>query len=80
MLLRAVVQVSFELAPLGVAGGNDARPRLLQLLGCLLQLFEAGLQRRVEMHVVQCQPDLTGELRQHPVVLLGERLPSSAPS
>ena len=74
VLLGAVVQVAFELAPLGVAGGHDARPRLLQLSVAELQLVEAGLERGVELHVVQRQRDLAGELGQHPVLRLGERL------
>ena len=35
VLLGAVVQVALELAPLGVAGGDDAGPRVLQLLVAL---------------------------------------------
>ena len=63
VLLGAVVQVALELAPLGVAGGDDAGPRLLQLVVADLQLVEARLQRGVELHVVQGQGRPGGRAR-----------------
>ena len=74
VLLGAVVQVAFELAPLGVAGGHDAGTRVLQLLVADAQLVEAGLERGVELHVVQRQADLAGDLGEHGVLGLGEGL------
>ena len=74
MLLGAIVEVAFQLAPLGVAGRHDASPRVLQLVVALLQLLQAGLQGGVELEVVQRQGDLTGELGEHVVLCLGERL------
>ena len=78
VLLGAVVEVALELAPLGVAGRDDAGPRLLQLVVAQLQLVEAGLQGGVELHVVQRQGDLAGELGEHVVLGLGERLAVAA--
>ena len=74
VLLGAVVQVPLELAALGVGGGHDAGPRLLQLVVAQPQLVEAGLERRVELHVVQRQADLAGQLGEHAVLGFGERL------
>ena len=74
VLLGTVVEVALELAPLGVAGGDDAGARLLQLVVAHLQLVEAGLQRGVELHVVQRERDLAGELGQDAVLGLRERL------
>ena len=51
MLLGAIVEVAFQLAPLGVAGRHDASPRVLQLLVALLQLLQAGLQGGVELRL-----------------------------
>ena len=72
VLLGAVVQVALDLAALGVAGGHDAGTRGLQVLVGPLQVLEALLQRGVELHVVQGEADLAGQLGEHPVVLLGE--------
>ena len=90
MLLGAVVQVALDAAALGVAAGHDARPRLAQLVGLLAHLVERGLQRGVELRVVQREPDLARQLGEHPVVVLGEGLavddrsttisPSSSPA
>ena len=58
MLLGAIVEVAFQLAPLGVAGRHDASPRVLQLLVALLAPpgWPAGRRRA---GVVQRQGDLT---------------------
>lgn len=40
VLLRAVVQVAFQPAPLGIAGRHDAPSRLLQIHVGLLQLLQ----------------------------------------
>ena len=74
VLLGAVVQVALELAALGVAGGHDAGPGLLQLGVRALQLVERRLQRGVELDVVQGEADLAGQLGEHAVVALGEGL------
>ncbi len=65
VLLGAVVEVALELAPLRVAGGHDAGARGAQLVVGLSQLVERGLQGGVELHVVQGETDLAGELGQH---------------
>ena len=62
MLLCAIVQVAFELATLGVAGRDDAGARVTQLDVARLELLERCLQRRVELHVVQRQANLAGQL------------------
>ena len=72
MLLGAVVQVALHPAALGVAAGHDAGPGLAQLVGLLAQLVQGGLQRGVELDVVEGEADLAGQLGQHAVVLLGE--------
>ena len=73
MLLRAVVQVALDPAPFRVARCHDPRAGLAQLVGLLAQLVERGLQRGVELGVVQGEADLAGQLGEHPVVLVGER-------
>ena len=73
VLLRAVVQVALDPAPRLVGRGHDAQPRRLELLVALLQRLEAGLQRGVEPHVVQREPDLARELGQDALGLVGER-------
>ena len=72
VLLGAVVEVALDLAPLGVAGGHDAGTRGAQVVVGALQVLEALLQRGVELHVVEGEPDLAGQLGEHPVVLVGE--------
>ena len=72
VLLGAVVEVALDLAPLGVSGRDDAGPRGAQVLVGALQVLEALLQRRVELDVVEREPDLAGELGEDPVVLVGE--------
>ena len=72
VLLGAVVQVALDPAALGVAGRDDAGPRFAQLVGLLAQLIQGGLQGGVELHVVEGEADLAGQLGQHAVVLLGE--------
>ena len=72
VLLGAVVEVALDLAALGVAGGHDAGARGAEVLVGLLEVLEALLQGRVELHVVQGQADLAGQLGEHAVVLLGE--------
>ena len=54
------------------AAVDDAAPGGLQLLVALPQRLEAGLQGRVELHVVERQADLAGELGEHALVLVGE--------
>ena len=72
VLLGAVVEVALDLAALGVAGGHDAGARGAEVLVGPLQVLEALLQRGVELHVVQGEADLAGQLGEHAVVLLGE--------
>ena len=79
VLLGAVVQVALDAAALGVGGGHDPRPRGLQLAGLAAHLVEALLQRGVEVHVVQGQADLAGQLGEGLVVGLGERLAEVGP-
>ena len=69
VLLGPVVQVALDLAPGLVGRGDDAGARGLQLARLAPHLVERGLQRGVELHVVQGEPDLTGELGEHAVVL-----------
>ncbi len=71
VLLGPVVEVAFELAPLAVAGGHDAGAGVLQLLVADAQFVETGLESGVELHVVQRQPDLAGDLGEDGV--LGSR-------
>ena len=72
VLLGAVVEVALDLAALGVAGGDDAGTGGAQVLVGALQVLEALLQRGVELHVVEREADLAGELGEDAVVLLGE--------
>ena len=72
MLLGAVVQVALDGAPLRVAGFDDAGAGGAELVGLAPNLVERLLQRRVELHVVQRQPDLARELGERLVVGLAE--------
>ena len=72
VLLGAVVQVALDAAALGVAARDDPRARRTKLVGLAAQLVERGLQRRVELGVVEREPDLSRELGEHAVVLLAE--------
>ena len=72
VLLGTVVEVALDLAPGGVRGGHDARPGLLELLGLEPEVLQRLLQGGVELHVVQGQADLAGQLGQHHVVVGGE--------
>ena len=78
MLLGAVVQVALDLSAGLVGGGHHAGPGGDQLLVAAPQLFEAGLERGVEAHVVQGETDLAGQVDEDPVLLLGERRPVAA--
>ena len=73
VLLGPVVQVALDLAPGLVGRGDDAQAGGRQLLVAFLELLERGLQGRVEADVVQGEADLTGELGEDPVVVVGER-------
>ena len=73
MLLRAVVQVALDRASLGVAGLHDAGARRSQLIGLSLHLVERLLERGVELHVVQREPDLSCQLGERLVVGVVER-------
>ena len=67
VLLRAVVQVALDAAALGVAGGDDARPRLVELepgvdIGDRLadelgERAETSLGAAWERHAHGCRPD-----------------------
>ena len=72
VLLGAVVEVALDLAPLGVAGRDDAGARGAQVLVGALQVLEALLERGVELDVVEGEADLAGQLGEHAVVLVGE--------
>ena len=72
MLLRTVVQVALDPASFGVAAGHDPGPGLAQRVRLLADLVQRGLQGGVELGVVEGQPDLAGQVGQHPVVVLGE--------
>ena len=73
MLLRAVVEVALDPTPLGVGGLDDAGPRCAELVGLAADLVERLLERGVELHVVQREPDLARELGERLVVVLVER-------
>ena len=74
MLLGAVVEVALDPVPFGVGRGDDPGTRGAQLLGLPAQLVQRCLKRRVEADVAQCEPVLAGELGQHPLAGLRERL------
>ena len=63
VLLRAVVQVALDPAALRVAGLDDAGARRAQLVGLAPHLVERLLERRVELHVVEREPDLARAAR-----------------
>ena len=73
MLLRAVVEVALDRAPLRVAGFDDASARGSQLVGLAPHLVERLLECRVELDVVQRETDLARELGEHLVVVVVER-------
>ena len=72
MLLRAVVQVALDRAALRVAGFDDAHAGRAELVRLAAHLVERLLERGVELHVVQREPDLTCELGERLLVGLGE--------
>jgi len=76
VLLRAIVEVALDLTPGGVRGGHDTRPGLLELLSLEPKVLQRLLQGGVELHVVQGQADLAGQLGQHHVVVGGELVAS----
>ena len=90
VLLGAVVQVALHPAALRVAAGDDPGPGPAQLLGLPAQLVEGGLEVGVELGVVEREAHLPGQIGEHPVVVLGERVgpagrsttmsPSSSPA
>ena len=53
-----------------VAGLDDAGARRAQLVGLAAHLVERLLERGVELHVVQREPDLARELGERLVVVL----------
>ena len=73
VLLRAVVQVAFDAAPLGVGRLHDAGAGRAQLVGLAAHCVERLLERGVELHVVEREPDLAGELGEREVVGVVER-------
>ena len=73
VLLRAVVQVALDAAALGVGRLDDAGARRAELVGLAAHLVERLLQRGVELHVVQREADLAGELGEREVVGFVER-------
>ena len=73
VLLCPVVEVALDLAPLGVAGLDDACARGAQLVGLAAHLVERLLERRVEGDVVQRETDLARELGERLVVVVAER-------
>ena len=73
VLLRPVVEVALDPAPFGVPAGDDPRPGLAQGVRLLAHLVQRGLQRGVELGVVEGQPDLARQVGEHTVVVLGER-------
>ena len=74
LLLRAVVEVALDAAPLGVRRRDDAGAGGSDLLGLPLHLVERRLELRVEPDVVQSEADLPGELGEHALVELAEGL------
>ena len=73
MLLRAVVQVAFDLAPRLVGRRDDAGARRAEFVVGDAQVVERRLQRGVERGVVQRERDLAREVGEHALVLVGER-------
>jgi hypothetical protein len=71
VLLGTVVQVALDRPPGLVRRGDDAQPGGPQLGVALLQLLQRRLQRRVEADVVQSEPELTGELHELALLLVG---------
>ena len=67
MLLRAVVQVALDAPPLGVGRPRPPGPGGAQLLRLASQLVERGLQRGVQLHVAQREPELAGEVGEQAV-------------
>ena len=72
MLLRTVVEIALDPPPFGVAARHDPRPGLAEGVRLLAQLVERGLERRVELRIVERQPDLAGQVGEHAVVVFGE--------
>ena len=74
MLLRAVVDVALEAAPLGILRGDDALPRCAQI-GCLRRdLLQARLQVGGEPDVSQDLSGLSGEVSKQFLLNRGDRL------
>jgi hypothetical protein len=67
VLLRAVVQVALDATPLGVGRAHHPGAGGAQLLCLAVQLVERGLQRGVQLHVAQREPELAREVREQAV-------------
>ena len=63
VLLRAVVQVALDAAPLEVGGLDDARAGAAQLVGLAPHLVERVLERGVELEVVEREARPGGRAR-----------------
>ena len=74
VLLRAVVQVAFDLTPRLVGGHDDAGTRCAQFFVRDAQVVERRLERGVERRVVQGERDLARQLGEHAFFFVAERL------
>ena len=79
VLLGAVMEIALDPPPLGVAARHNAGPGLPEGIGLLAQLVERGLERRVELRVVERQAHLARQVREHAVVVLGEEVVPGGP-
>ena len=64
VLLRAVVEVALDPAPLAVGGGYDARPRRPQLLGLSLKLASDACRSESSRTLRRTRPVSARELRE----------------
>jgi hypothetical protein len=79
VLLGPIVQIPLHPAAFGVTAGHDAGAGGPQFLGLFAQLVQGGVQRGVQLDVVEGQAGLPGQLGEHPVVLLGEAVGVGGP-
>ena len=69
VLLGAVVEVAFDLAPAGVGRSDDAGSGFLELVGLPPHLLERRLERGVQLDVVEGHTDLAGQLGHYLLVV-----------
>src|ERR1017187_7327566 len=73
MLLGAVMQVALHASTFRVATRDDAGSRGAQFVGLATKFIHRTLKCRVELRVMKGESDLSGEVREHSVIIFTKR-------